>query len=244
MVQANCRTRFTAADFDFIVRVFSRSPKEAVSLVSLLTDAETRDSLLDHAALADAILSQNGHLSISPQFYFYVLTRSVLRRAGLDDRALCDYLASLLEEFTRTAALRHRPPPPARTARRNAASCICPTCSTHCVRPAPRRRFFLRARLGDYTLFLTGMFPGNIERRRSRRGAPGCSFYEEMGRASYRAAASHEVARHRGLSGVFNGLAEQFHEVRLALNQLADRLLNLDDDSSSTTHAGLALLAK
>ena len=44
VVQANCRTRFTAADFDFIVRALSRSRKDAVSLVSLLTDADTRDS--------------------------------------------------------------------------------------------------------------------------------------------------------------------------------------------------------
>ena len=88
------------------------------------------------------------------------------------------------------------------------------------------------------------MFPGNIERRRSRRGAPGCSFYEEMGRASYRVAASHEVARHRGLTGVFNGLAEQFHEVRL----VAQRSRRLACSTSTTiplppTH-GLALLAR
>ena len=38
------------------------------------------------------------------------------------------------------------------------------------------------------------------------------------------------------------GLAEQFHEVRLALNQLADRLFNLGDDGLSSTGAGLALL--
>ena len=243
VVQANCRTRFTASDFDFIVRVLSHSQREAVSLVNLLTDADTRDSLLDHAALSDAILSQNGHLSISPQFYFYVLTRSVLRRSGLDDRALCDYLASLLDEFTRTAALRHPMAVPGADGATPRGLVYLSDLLEALREASPAQAFFLRARLGDYTLFLTGMFPGNIERRRSRRGAPGCSFYEEMGRASYRAAASHEVARHRGLTGVFNGLAEQFHEVRLALNQLADRLLNLDDDST-TTHAGLALLAR
>ena len=91
-------------------------------------------------------------------------------------------------------------------------------------------------------MFLTGIFHESIERRRARRGAPGCSFYEAMGRESYRAVAQHEVARHRGLTDVFNGLAEQFHEVRLALNQLADRLFNLGDDGLSSTGAGLALL--
>ena len=240
MVQPNCRARFTAADFDFIVRILARSQRESVSLVKLLTDAEALDQLLDHEALTDAILSQNGHLSISAQFYFYVLTRRVLRRAGLEDRALCDYLASLLDEFTRTAALR-QPVLPGGNGQ-TARGLVYLSDLLLALREAtPAQTFLLRARLGDYTLFLTGIFPENIERRRSRRGAPGCSFYEEMGRTSYLAAARHEAARHQGLTDVFTGLAEGFHEIRLALNQLADRLLNLGDDSSTALH-GLALL--
>ncbi len=236
MVQANCRTRFTAADFDFIVRTLARSQRDSVSLVKLLTDADTLDALLDHEALVDGILSQNGHLAISPQLYFYVLTRRVLRRAGIEDRPLCDYLASLLEEFSRTAALRS----PAGAASRGT---VYLSDLLLALREAnPTQAFFLRARLGDHALFLTGIFHESIERRRVRRGAPGCSFYEAMGRESYRAVAQHEVARHRGLTDVFTGLAEQFHEVRLALNQLADRLFNLGDDSLGATGAGLAIL--
>ena len=195
----------------------------------------TRDSLLDHAALADAILSQNGHLSISPQFYFYILTRSVLRHAG--------WMIARCAIISPRCSTNSRARRPCATGAGAAADGAAQRGVVYlsdlllALREAsPAQAFFLRARLGDYTLFLTGMFPENIERRRSRRGAPGCSFYEEMGRASYRAAASHEVARHRGLTDVFNGLAEQFHEVRLALNELADRLLNLDDDSA-TAHA-------
>ena len=160
----------------------------------------------------------------------------MLRRSGLQDRALCDYLASLLEEFSRTAALR---PPPGTTTR----GMVYLSDLLLALREAsPSQAFFLRAQLGDYTLFLTGIFHENIERRRARRGAPGCSFYEEMGRQSYRAVARHEVARHRGLTEVFDRLAEQFHEVRLALNQLADCLFNLGDDHTPTVTQGLALL--
>jgi hypothetical protein len=238
VAQPNCRARFTAADFDFIVRSFARSQRQSVSLVSLLSDPQTLDQLLDHEALTDAVLSQNGHLSISAQFYFYVLTRRVLRRAGLEDRALCDYLASLLDEFMRTASLRQPLPGGGPSAR----GLLYLSDLLLAIREAtPAQSFALRTRLGDYMLFLTGIFPENIERRRSRRGAPGCSFYEEMGRSSYLVAARHEVARHRGLTDVFNALAEGFHEIRLALNQLADRLLNLGDDSAATAQ-GLALL--
>jgi len=106
MIQANCRTRFTAADFQFIVRTLARSPNDQVSLVDLLSDAETRDAVLDDPRLVDMILSHAGHLSISSAFYFYVLARHVLKRAEITDRKLCDYISSLLETFSRANGLR------------------------------------------------------------------------------------------------------------------------------------------
>src|SRR5437879_12241820 len=105
MIRANCRARFTAADFDFIVRTLARSRGDSVSLVDLLSDSETRDSILDHPRLVDAILCNAGHLHISSQFYFYVLARHVLQQAGIVDRKLCDYIDSLLESFSRSNRL-------------------------------------------------------------------------------------------------------------------------------------------
>src|SRR6266704_3229424 len=82
MIRANCRARFTAADFDFVVRTLARSQTDQVSLVDLLSDVETRDSILDHPRLIEAILNHRGHLRISSQFYFYVLARHVLQQGG------------------------------------------------------------------------------------------------------------------------------------------------------------------
>jgi hypothetical protein len=45
------------ADFDFIVYTLARSQTDQVSLVDLLSDVETRDSILDHPRLVDAILN-------------------------------------------------------------------------------------------------------------------------------------------------------------------------------------------
>ena len=70
MIRANCRARFTAADFDFVVRTLARSQSESVSLVDLLADSDTRDSVLDSPRLVDAILSTAGQLRISSHFYF------------------------------------------------------------------------------------------------------------------------------------------------------------------------------
>ena len=233
MIQANCRDRFTAADFEFVIRTLARSPEGKVSLVDLLTDAEARDSVLDHEQLAHAIVSQNGQLAISPQLYFYVLTRRVMRAAGLDDRRMSDYIASLLEKFSHTRRL--SPP-----GDENAGSTTYLSDLLIALRTADSARaFLLRTHAGNYALFLTGIFPESIERR-SRHGAPDASYYEDVGRSSFRLAARHHVARECQLSDIFECLSDEFRRVRLALNDLAQRLINVDDDAAAAS--GLALL--
>jgi hypothetical protein len=227
MIQANCRARFTAEDFQFIVRTLARSQTDQVSLVDLLSDSETRDAVLDHPRLVDAILSSARHLAISSEFYFYVLARHVLKRAGIHDRKLCDYVASLLETFSRASGL--RAPHTAEDCGRHYISdmLIALTHATH------EQSFLLRAHVGNYSLFLSGIFHENTHRR-SLRGAPDLEFYEKIGRTNYQIVASHSAARRCELNDVYEELGDRFHDVRLALNQLSDELLNLDDDGSAS----------
>ena len=233
MIQANCRDRFTAEDFEFVTRTLATSPEGRVSLVELLTDEETRNSVLDHDVLAHAIVSQNGQLAISPHLYFYVLTRRVLRSAGIDDRPLSDYVASLLEDFSNARRLNAAPDQAG-----IASTYLCDLLIA--LRTADSSRaFMLRTHAGNYALFLTGIFPEAIERR-SRRGAPDASYYEEIGRTSFHVASRHRVARECQLAEIFQRLAEEFRRIRLALNELAQRLINVDDDSSAAP--GLALM--
>src|SRR3989441_11594437 len=224
MVRANCRARFTAADFDFIVRTLARSQTDQVSLVDLLSDIETRDSILDHPRLVDAILNNCGHLRISSQFYFYVLARHVLRQGGIGDRKLCDYVASLLETFSRASRLQVSDEIDQRAHQYISDMLIALT------RATPEQTFLLRAHVGNYSLFISGIFHENTQRR-SLRGAPDIEFYEQVGRSNYQLVASHETARRCELTDVFAGLASRFHDVRLALNELSDRLLHLDEDA-------------
>jgi len=225
MIRANCRERFTAADFDFVVRTLARSPVDHVSLVELLSDAETRDSVLDHPRLVDAILSDIRHLYISSQFYFYVLARHVLRQAGIADRKLCDYVASLLETFSRMNGMQS--PHAAEKLERQYVSDML----IALTRATPEQAFLLRAHVGNYSLFISGIFHENTQRR-SLRGAPDIEFYERIGRTNYQLLASHATARRCELNDVYEGLSERFHEVRLALNQLSDQLLNFDEPNS------------
>ena len=226
MITANCRARFTAEDFQFIVRTLARSPNDSVSLVDLLGDEETRDAVLDQPLLVEAILSQGGQLSISSAFYFYVLARHVLRRAEINDRKLCDYVASLLETFSRANGL--GAPHAVQEQGQQYLSDMLIALS----RANAAETFLLRAHVGNYSLFISGIFHENAQRR-SRRGAPDLDFYEKIGRTNYQLVAAHSTAKRCELNDVFEELADRFHDVRLALNHLSDELLNLDDDGSS-----------
>jgi hypothetical protein len=225
MIRANCRERFTATDFDFVVRTLARSASDHVSLVDLLSDQEIRDDVLDHPRLIDAILSNAGHLAISSHFYFYVLARHVLRQAGINDRKLCDYVASLLETFSRISGLQAPHLTDGHGQQYISDMLIALT------RATPEQAFLLRAHVGNYSLFLSGIFHENTQRR-SRRGAPDLEFYEQVGRTNYQVLATHATARRCDLDDVYEELGDRFREVRLALNQLSDQLLNLDDDLS------------
>jgi hypothetical protein len=224
MIHANCRARFTADDFDFIVRSLSDSPRSAVSLQQLLIDADTRDEILEHDALASAIIDSTDHLQISTPLYFYVLCRRVLKNTAVSSRDAADYIAAMLDAFTHTARMQ-RPDPNHEVEMRYLSDILI------AIRNAPpTEAFMLRAHLANYALFLTGLFSENIDKR-AKRGAPDLSFYEELGRSSFRAAAEHREARRFDLHRIYGELSEGFREARLALNDLATRLLHLESPS-------------
>ncbi|MDQ3198273.1 MAG: hypothetical protein M3Q46_03640 [Verrucomicrobiota bacterium] len=227
MIQANCRARFTAADFQFIVRTLARSPNDQVSLVELLSDEATRDAVLDHPRLVEAILNHAGQLSISSAFYFYVLARHVLQPVEITDRKLCDYIGSLLENFSRANGLRSPHTEDDSSHQYLSDMLIALT------RANTEQSFLLRAHVGNYSLFVSGIFHENAQHR-SRRGAPDLEFYEKIGRTNYQLVAGHSTARRCELNDVFEELADRFHDVRLALNRLSDELINLDDDHGAS----------
>ena len=227
MIRANCRERFTAADFDFVVRTLAHSGSDHVSLIELLGNADTRDSVLDSPRLVDAILCNAGQLCISSQFYFYVLARHVLRDVGITDRKLCDYVASLLETFSRANSMKalHTSEDDGRQYVSDMLIAL--------TRATPEQAFLLRAHVGNYSLFLTGIFHENTQHR-SLRGAPDLAFYEQVGRTNYQLVASHATARRCELNDVYGELADRFREVRLALNRLSDQLINLDEEVNTS----------
>ena len=219
MITANSRVRLTADDFDFIVRALSIKQSDRVSLVSLLTDEAERDEILDHEALAHAILESSDRLSISPQLMFYVLCRRVLRQTGARSREASDFVASMLEGFSRTARVYGS------DAGVNTA--YLSDMMIALSKANDSEAFLLRSHIANYALFVSGIFVENLEKRKER-GAPDVTYYEKLGGMNYRVAAEYRDARKFRLNGIYEELSRSFHEVRIALNDLAMQFLHLD----------------
>ena len=97
----------------------------------------------------------------------------------------------------------------------------------------PILSFSIRVHIGNQSLFLAGVFPDRIRYRAERRGFPDLKYYEELGRLNYRVASDHRLARRFDLAPIFETLSDRFQTTRLALNDLADRLLSLGDSNRS-----------
>ncbi len=224
VIQPNCRVQFTAGDVDFVVATLGHRAGDAECVTKLLGDPDTRDLILDDDALFRAVLERRGCLTVSAHFYFYILVRTVLRRNGIDDRMVADYVAEILSEYSSMERAQCRVPGQPEPLNYFFEMLLA-------LRDADeRRRFEMRAYIGSYALFITGLFPSCIRVRAERRGFPDLKYFEGLGRANFRMASDHRLAQRYELATVFDTLAERFLAARLALNDLSERLVSWDDD--------------
>ena len=136
----------------------------------------------------------------------------------MEDRAIADYLATLLLAFGRTGAAYEIK---AQIQRFHYLSDIIAAGD----RSTGDNAFLLRAHLGEFALWLSGVFPDHIGARVQRKGAPGIDYYEELGSAGFRMAARFDAAERHGLDRLYAVCADRFPTFRIALNRVADRHL-------------------
>ncbi len=225
MIRANCREKFTAEDFTFIAETLGRDSRNRLALADLLADVEARDLVLDDEQLFQRVVARSSLTRISPYLYFYVLTRRVLLEFKLDDRNMADYVASLLAEFSSSKRMHTISGEHNREYHYLADMMI-----DYANAASSYEAFLLRSHLGNYALFMSGLFPDYLYRKATYgRKAPGIDYYEEMGSSSYRWASQHRMASKYRLVEILANLAQYFRHVRVALNRLTDEYIHLDE---------------
>lgn len=211
MIRPNVRASFGRREAEFLLALAGPGGEERLR-------EEGLDALLDDPRLLRAFLQRGGVSRAPAPLVFYLLVRHALLEREIADRRLADYTAALLLEFG-NAGRAHRAGAADDDNFRYLADIVAAL-----EEARGEREFRLRVHLGNFALWLAGVFPDHITHRVQRRGAPPLSYYDEMGAIGFRTAAGTEPALRHGVGDLFLRFSDEFSNVRGALNTLSDAL--------------------
>ena len=217
MILANTRGRLREPDLKLVLLLLSQGSASRRAELQRRLEREGPDALLDDPELPERLLAVRTIIVPSEALLFYVLCRHTLWQAGIDDRDFADYVAALLLTFGRKdRAWRvdwnddHR-------------HSYLVDILADLEASNGERRFKVMLHLGEYALWLAGIFPDYIAARRLRRGGPDVTYYDTLGRRGYALASDHALASRYGMHDILHLAADRFPAVRNALNGLSDR---------------------
>ncbi|MDH3225429.1 MAG: hypothetical protein OEO23_17040 [Gemmatimonadota bacterium] len=218
MILPSVYSTFGRDDAIHLVNLIGREDPETMESARSRLDEDGIDALLDDPRVLNALLT-DARVTASPPLIFYVLVRQALLEGGIESRALADYTTTLVIHFGQ-----------ARRAYRLAQEAgdefhYLTDIVLHLEGADGRQTLMLNAHLGNFALWMTGLFPQYVAARRTRRGAPGLRYYEEMGTTGFRMAADSSEASRLGVDDIFRDVADHFRGVRVALNRISDRHL-------------------
>lgn len=217
MILANVRSRLGGADLLLAVRALQHAHPERAARFQALLAAEGPDAVLDEPDLLEGLLALRSVAAPSAPLFAYVAVRHTLRAGGVGERDVADYVAALLLEFGDHD--RH-----ARIGRHDDESYHYLVDIVAELTTDGERGFLLRVHLGNYSLWLAGLFPDRIAYRRGRAGGPDLPYYDELGRQGFDLAARHPLADRLGTASIYRAAADRFPAIRHALNRLSDRV--------------------
>jgi hypothetical protein len=207
VITADARSRITQQDVELLGSCLGTNPARLASM----------DAVLDRREVAGFLLSATLP-GPSPSLLFYVLVRHSLLDVGVEDPTVADYFAAVLREF----GIRNRATRVAEVDDQEHHYLV--DILADLAAATGERQFKVSVHLGNYALWLSGVFPERIAAQRLRRGGPDVSYYESMGGRGYAEASEHRLAERIGLDDVLRTAAERVHEVRVALNQVSAQL--------------------
>lgn len=218
MILPNLRASFSRRDALHLVELLGRHDVELRDAARARLESEGVDALLDDPRVRSALLT-DPDVTAPPAVIFYVLVRQALLEAGVDDPSSADFVASMVLAFGQAGrAYRVRDSD-------EQQYFYLVDLVDRLASASPGEAFLLRSHLGNFSLWLAGLFPDYLESRSRRRGGPPISYYEQMGATGYRSAARSPEASALGVEVVLEEVGRRFGDVRVALNRVSDRYL-------------------
>ncbi len=223
----NTRAQFTRNDVQFIADALGSSQEDRSAILRMAEDPSARATLLHEKRLFESSLrTPPALLSISPHLFFYIFVYRALDYKHIADDDVADYVAGICVEFRGSQPLWQ-------VGSTEGGKMVYMVDLLRMLGDLDKpQQYFLKRYIGNVSLFLTGFFPDFIFQRSQNVGAPPMEYYERVGRAQFESAAGDSGAYDADAAPVLNVLAEQFVEVRSAINIFTDAYLNLESKNS------------
>ncbi len=207
---------FGREDAIHLVHLIGRDDPEILASAQARLDESGVDALLDDPRVLNALLTGAG-VNAPPALIFYVLVRQALLEGGIANRSVADYATTLVIRFGQGGRA-YRVTEDSGDEYHYLTDIVLELDAAN-----GRDSLLLSAHLGNYALWISGLFPQYVSARRQRRGAPPLRYYEEMGTTGFRMAAETSEASKLGMDELFREVADHFRGVRVALNRVSDR---------------------
>ena len=212
--------RFKPADWQFIIHSLALSEGSREGLATLCSDPDEALSILDHPKLFEAVLMSPQAAMISRELFFFVVVRHTLKRIGVDDLEVADYIAIVCADFGIPTTAQGQP-------KSNLERLYSIDWMQALQKAGKHERFFIHVQCANQFLVLTCLFPSFLHHRAQRRGAPDVEFYEQVVINHLDSASKHSLAGEFALEDVFTHLSEAFLPVRRAMNYTLREYLHL-----------------
>lgn len=210
-------------DLLFLFENFPQPGVDAVEAVRRVHKSpSTLESLLESDYVHRAMLDRGvAWLDVSPRLFFNVLLRHALpRRRTPPERGTIHYVANMLALFVDAERVVRVAPGDDQTYE-YLVDLIAAAAAA-----GPEREFMVHCHIGNYALFLSGLYARAIEHRhRYRRRPVTLDYYRQTGRSFYATAAQNWRAQRFGLRDVFQQLSHRFEYYRSGLDRIATERL-------------------
>lgn len=218
MIRPDVRASFGREELDWLIEILAGGDPDRRREWEERLQREGPDSLLDDPRTCRALLDRSGVELVPSRLALYILLRRALLDADVERRVVADYVTALVYEFglgDRSRRIAEHDDEEYR---------YLVDLVEALTRAEGRRAFLLQAHLGNFALWLSGLFPDFILSRVQRKGGPGLGYYEELGSTGFRMAADARAAREHSLDEVYRETADAFRSLRRALNRVSDDL--------------------
>jgi len=176
-------------------------------------------AVVDHPRLFESVVMGRRPAQISMEFFFFITVRHTLKRIGVDELEVADYIAVVCAEFAsqRTAAQGNAATPGLYSLDYMEAL----------DRAGSRERFFIHVECANQFMVLTCLYPSFLHHRAERKGAPDVKYYEQVVVTHLQAASQHPLAGEYDINDVLTRLSQAFPPVRRAMNHTLHEFLHL-----------------